>query len=83
MWALRAGYVGLVVAVVGLVVMSLGSTSWFLAVGVFTWLGAVTVTATGFLWTRHDLREPRPRYWSMRLLLIHDSVHSKASSKRS
>ena len=83
MWALRVGYVGLVVAIAGLFVMSLGSTSWLLAAGVITWLVAATVTATQVLWSRLGLREPRPGYWSMRLMLIHDSVHAKSRSERS
>jgi len=28
-----------------------------------------------FVSTRHGLPEPRPRLWSMRLMLIRDSVH--------
>jgi hypothetical protein len=42
---------------------------------VIIWLATVPVTLTGFLWARHELPEPRPRLWSMRLMLIHDSVH--------
>ena len=43
-WSLRVGYVGLAVGVGGLVVMSLGSTPWVLAVGVIIWLAAAVVT---------------------------------------
>jgi len=74
-WALRVGYVGLAVAIAGLVALAFGSTSWILAVGVIIWLATVPVTLTGFLLARHELLEPRPRLWSMRLMLIHDSVH--------
>jgi hypothetical protein len=42
---------------------------------VIIWLATVPVTLTGFLWARHELPEPRARLWSMRLMLIHDSVH--------
>jgi len=82
-WALRVGYVGLAVAIVGLIVMSLGSTSWVLAVGVFIWLAAEAVTLAGFFWSRDELPEPRLGYWSMRFMLIHDTVHAQSSAQRS
>jgi len=81
-WALRVGYVGLVVAIAGLIVMSLGSTPWVLSVGVIIWLAAGAVTLAGFFWSRHELPEPRPGYWSMRLMLIHDTVHAQTSAQR-
>ena len=73
-WALRVGYVGLAVAVAGLVALAFGATPWVLAGGVIIWVATVPVTLTGFLSARHELLEPRPRLWSMRLMLIHDSV---------
>ena len=82
-WALRVGYVGLVVAIVGLIVMSLRSTPWVLAVGVIIWLAAAAVTLAGFFSSRHELPEPRPGYWSMRFMLIHDTVHARSSVPRS
>ncbi len=82
-WALRVGYVGLAVALTGLLVLSLGSTPWVLATGMMIWLGSVAVTLTGFLWSRHELLEPRPRLWSMRMMLIRDTVHHRSSSRRS
>jgi hypothetical protein len=82
-WALRVGFVGLSVAVTGLIVMSLGSTRWVLAVGVIIWLAAAAVTLAGFSWCRHELPEPRPGYWSMRFMLIHDTVHVRSSAQRS
>jgi hypothetical protein len=82
-WALRAGYVGLVVAIAGVIVMSLGSTPWFLAVGVIIWLAAAAVTLTGVFWSRHELPEPRPGYWPMRVMLIRDTVHARSSGQRS
>ncbi len=82
-WALRVGYLALVVAIVGVIVLSSGSTLWLLAVGVIGWLAAAAVTLTGFLWARHELPEPRPGYWSMRFMLIHDSVHALSSAPRS
>jgi hypothetical protein len=76
-WSLRLGYLGLAVAVAGLIALAFGSTPWVLASGTFIWLATVPVTLTGFLWKRHELPEPRPRLWSMRLMLIHDSVHPR------
>jgi len=80
--ALRAGLAGLVVALAGLVVISLGSTPWVLAIGVMIWLGAAAVTLTGFLQARLELPQPRPGYWSMRLMLIHDTIHARALDRR-
>ena len=74
-WALRVGYVGLAIAVAGLIALAFGSTPWVVASGVIIWLATVPVTLTGFLSTRHGLPEPRPRLRSMRLMLIRDSVH--------
>jgi hypothetical protein len=73
-WALRVGYVGLAVAIAGLIVMSSESTPWVLA---------AVVTLAGVFWCRHELPEPRPGYWSMRFMLIHDTVHARPSAQRS
>ena len=81
-WALRVGYVALAVAIAGVILMSLGSTRWILAVGVIIWLAAAAVTLAGFFWSRHELPEPRPRYWSMRFMLIHDTIHARSSAQR-
>jgi hypothetical protein len=79
------GYVGLAVAVniAGIIVMSLGSTPWVLAIGVIIWLASAAVTLAAFLRTRHELPEPRPGYWSMRFMLIHDTVHARSLAQRS
>lgn len=82
-WALRVGYVGVAVAIVGLIVMSFGTTPWVLAVGVIIWLAAAVVMVTGFLQSRHEIPEPRPGFWPMRFKLIHDTVHARSSAKRS
>jgi hypothetical protein len=68
---------------VGLIVMLSGSTPWVLAVGEISWLAAAAVTLVGFLQARHELPEPRPGYWSMRFMLIRDSVHARSSVQRS
>ena len=82
-WTLRVGYVGLAVAIAGLIVMSSGSTPWVLAVGAIIWIAAAAFTLTGFFWSRHELPEPRPGYWSMRMMLIRDTVHAQSSVRRS
>jgi hypothetical protein len=82
-WSLRVGYVGLAVAVAGLIVLLAGSTPWVLAAGVIIWLGTVPVTLTGFVQARHELPEPRPTFWSMRFMLIHDSTHALPPTRRS
>jgi hypothetical protein len=82
-WALRGGYVALAVAMAGLIVMSLGSTPWVLVVGVIVWLAAAAVTLAGFFRSRHELPEPRPGFWSMRFMLIHDTVHAQSSDRPS
>jgi len=82
-WALRVGYVGLAVAIAGLIVMSSGSTRWVLAIGVIIWLVAAVVTMAGFVLSRQELPEPRPGYWSMRFMLIHDTFHARSSTQRS
>jgi hypothetical protein len=82
-WALRVGYVGLAVAIAGLIVMSMGSAPLVLAVGVIIWLAAAAVTAAGFFSSRHELPKPRPGYWPMRWMLIYDTVHARSSAQRS
>jgi hypothetical protein len=79
-WALRVGFFGLGVAIVGIIVMLSGSTPWVLAVGAIIWLATAAVTLTGFFWARHELPEPRPGYWSMRFMLIHDTLHARPSA---
>jgi hypothetical protein len=82
-WALRAGYGALVVTLAGLIVMLSGSTPWVLAAGVIAWLGAAAVTLVGFVRARNGLPEPRPGFWSMRFMLLHDTVHAVPSAQRS
>jgi hypothetical protein len=79
-WALRVGYLALVVVAAGLIVMLSGSTPWVLAGGVIFWLGAAAVMVTGFLRARRELPEPRPGFWSTRAMLIHDTVHARPSA---
>jgi len=81
-WALRLGYAGLAAGIGGIIAMVSGSTPWILAVGVLIWLAAAAVTLTGFLWARRELPEPRPGFWAMRLMLVHDTVHALPSTLR-
>ena len=81
-WALRLGYVGLAVALVGVILTWCGFTPWILAVGVALWLAAAAGTLIAFFWTRHDLPDPRPGYWSMRFMLIYDTFHSQSLDLR-
>ena len=81
-WALRGGYVALGVGLAGLILTLSGSTSWLLAVGLIAWLVAAVVTLTGVVWARRELPAERPGYWSMRFMLIHDSVRGRSSAPR-
>jgi hypothetical protein len=79
-WALRVGYLGLIVVLAGVVVLSSGSTPWVLVAGVFIWLGAATITLTGFFRARHELPDPKPGYWPMRWMLLRDTFRSRSSA---
>jgi hypothetical protein len=78
-WALRVGFAGLVVVIVGVIVLSAGSTPWVLAAGVVIWLAAAAVTVTGVFRAHAELPEPRPGWWSLRFMLIHDTLHARPS----
>jgi hypothetical protein len=80
-WALRVGYLGVATILVGVIVLISGSTPWVLAAGVILWLACAAVTLTGFLQARNDLPVPRPSFWSMRWMIIHDTVHALPSAK--
>jgi hypothetical protein len=80
-WALRVGILAMAVAIAGLIVLLSGSTPWVLAAGVIGWLAAAAVTLTGFFRARRELPEPRPGYWSMRFMLLHDTIHVVSSAQ--
>jgi hypothetical protein len=82
-WALRAGYLGLVIVLVGLVLNASGSTPWVLAAGMFIWLACAIVMVIGFLGTRRDYADSRPGFWQMRVMLLHDTVHARPAAKPS
>ena len=73
--ALRVGYLAVATMVAGVIVLSAGGTPWVVAVGAIWWLCCAALTLTGFLAARRDLPEPRPGFWSMRWMIIHDTVH--------
>jgi hypothetical protein len=76
-WALRVGYLGLAVGVVGLIVLGTGSTPWVLGVGAIIWLAAAAVTLAGVFAARREMPEPRPGLWPIRFMLIHDTVRTR------
>ena len=62
-----------------MIVLLSGSTPWVLATGLIIWLAAAAITITGVVKARRELRDPRPGYWPMRFMLIHDTVHARSS----
>jgi hypothetical protein len=82
-WALRVGYLGLIIGIVGLIVLASGSTPWVLGVGALVWLAAAAVTLTGVFSARRGLPEPRPGLWAIRFMLIHDTVRTASSARTS
>jgi hypothetical protein len=38
---------------------------------------------TGVFWARHEVAEPRPSLWSMRFMLVCDTVRAQRSAQRS
>jgi hypothetical protein len=77
-WTLRVGYVALATAIVGLVVMIAGASPLVLAVGVCTWLVCVAIILINFLLARHELGAERPRLWSLRMMLVKDTVPTRS-----
>ncbi len=82
-WALRVGFGGLSVVLAGLIMVWLGDMPWVLAAGMFIWLACAAVIAVGFVRSRHKLAEPRPGFWALRLMLIHDTVCVRRSARKS
>ncbi len=83
-WALRVGFLGLAVVIVGVIVLSSGSTPWILAVGLIIWLAAAAVTVTEVLLARNDLAAPgRPGLWSIRFMLLNDVFRARSTAQQS
>ena len=76
-WALRAGFLAVATMLAGLIVLSSGGTPWVLAAGVILWLACAAVTLIEILQARYDVSEPRPGFWPMRWMIIHDAVGLK------
>jgi hypothetical protein len=68
---------------VGVIVLSAGSTPWVLGLGAVIWLAAAAVTLTGVVRARGELPEPRPGWWSLRFMLIHDTLHERPAEAAS
>ena len=73
--ALRVAYVGLVLVAIGLILAIAESAPWLLAAGMITWLSAAVVTAVEFMRGRYELPEPRPGFWSIRFMLLRESIN--------
>jgi hypothetical protein len=72
------GYAALAIGIAGVIVTLSGSTPWVLAVGLVGWLTAAAVTLTEFFRARHELPDPRPGLWSMRFMLIRDTMQPRS-----
>ncbi len=69
-WALRCGYVELLVVIAGLVLVLSGVTAWVLAAGMFAWLLTAVTLATEFLVAQHEQADRRLGFWQMRKALL-------------
>ena len=77
---LRVGYVALAVAFADFVVLLVGSTPWVLAAGMCTWLVCVAIVLFNFLRARSELGEARPKLWSLRVLLVKDTMPARRTA---
>ena len=77
---LRIAGFGLFLAVGGLVirVWSTDTGLTILAVGVGVYLVGVVVVYTGFIPAIRALPKPRPSFWKLRRVLMHDALHTRA-----
>jgi hypothetical protein len=62
-WALRVGFLALAVAIAGII----------------GWLAAAAITVTGVVKAQKELAEPRPGFWPLRFMLLHDTFHARSS----
>lgn len=83
MWALRFGFVALVVVLIGVVVLKASGTPWVLVVGVAGWLVAGAVTVQGVVATHASLAEPRPSLWSLRFMVLRDTFRPGSAATSS
>ena len=77
-WGLRLAGFGLFVAAGGLVTSVWASATGLtlLAVGVVGYLIGVVTVYAGLVPTIRALPEPRPSFWRLRRLLVHDALHT-------
>jgi len=78
-WALRAGYLALLLVLVGVVALALGASRLLVVIGVIGWLAAASVAVVASLQARGHLTDPRPGLWDLKVALIRDSLHATPS----
>ena len=76
-WALRVGFAGLAVVLVGLLLLWSGGSPWVLATGMGIWLLCALLSATGFMAARRANAEGGPGFFEVRRLLLHDCFHPR------
>lgn|GEM_PF-978281 len=81
-WSLRLGFGALLLALVGLAVLSAAATPWILLAGVLGWLSAALATIISVVRARGALPDPRPSYWALRFMLVRDVFRSRSATLR-
>lgn len=73
-WALRVGFVGLALVIVGVIVNRSSSTTGFgiLVAGLLVYVASSAVTLSRVLAALRSLPEPRPTFMTIRLDLVRD-----------
>ena len=79
-WALRCGFVALVVVLVGVVVLKSSGVPWVLVAGVIGWIMAGAVTVRGVVAAHQTLAEPKPSLWSLRFMVLRDVFRASPST---
>jgi hypothetical protein len=81
-WSLRVGFCALGVVLIGLIVIAIDSDPWILAIGVIAWLVAAITTAAEFMKARNELTGSKPGFWSVRSMLLHDTMHASSTTSK-
>ena len=81
-WALRAGCIGLIIGISGLLTNRAGGTPWVLLVGAVIWIVSSAVTLTGAIRARNQIGLVRPWFWKLRFWLISDSLRRRNREPR-
>ena len=71
---------GLAIALIGVIVLSSGSTPWVLAVGVVIWVVMAAVTLVSVFEAQGEISEPRPGLWAIRMMLLADTVRPRPAT---